>query len=41
MSEAGNPFADILQTDCLLIAGSNVGECFPVMTQYLWGARDR
>ena len=41
IDRAANPFADILQTDCLLIAGSNVGECFPVMTQYLWGARDR
>ncbi|MFJ9520416.1 molybdopterin oxidoreductase family protein [Kitasatospora sp. NPDC101801] len=41
IDRAGNPFSDILQTDCLLIAGSNVGECFPVMTQYVWGARDR
>ncbi|MEV6521338.1 molybdopterin oxidoreductase family protein [Longispora sp. NPDC051575] len=41
IDRVGNPFADILLTDCLLIAGSNVGECFPVMTQYLWGARDR
>ncbi|MEV0269262.1 molybdopterin oxidoreductase family protein [Hamadaea sp. NPDC050747] len=41
IDRAANPFADILLTDCVLIAGSNVGECFPVMTQYLWGARDR
>ncbi|WP_405014477.1 molybdopterin oxidoreductase family protein [Kitasatospora sp. NBC_01539] len=41
IDRAANPFADILQTDCLLIAGANVGECFPVMTQYVWGARDR
>ncbi|MFE9427652.1 molybdopterin oxidoreductase family protein [Kitasatospora sp. NPDC006697] len=41
IDRAANPFADILQTDCLLIAGANVGECFPVLTQYLWGARDR
>ncbi|GAA1149519.1 assimilatory nitrate reductase catalytic subunit [Kitasatospora gansuensis] len=41
IDRAGNPFSDILRTDCLLIAGSNVGECFPVMTQYVWGARDR
>ncbi|WP_434600676.1 molybdopterin oxidoreductase family protein [Streptomyces sp. A5-4] len=41
IDRAGNPFADILLSDCLLIAGSNVGECFPVLTQYLWGARDR
>lgn len=41
IDRAANPFSDILLTDCLLIAGSNVGECFPVMTQYVWGARDR
>lgn len=41
IDRAGNPFSDILHSDCLLIAGSNVGECFPVMTQYVWGARDR
>ncbi|MEU9122891.1 molybdopterin oxidoreductase family protein [Streptomyces sp. NPDC048506] len=41
IDRAGNPFSDILLSDCVLIAGSNVGECFPVMTQYVWGARDR
>ena len=25
----------------MLIAGANVAECFPVMTHYVWGARDR
>ena len=35
------PMTDIPQTDCLLIVGSNVAECFPVMTQWLWRARDR
>ncbi|MEV0368312.1 molybdopterin oxidoreductase family protein [Streptomyces sp. NPDC050636] len=41
IDRAANPFSDILLSDCVLIAGSNVGECFPVMTQYVWGARDR
>lgn len=41
IDRAGNPFSDILLTDCLLLAGANVGECFPVLTQYVWGARDR
>ncbi len=41
IDRAGNPFSDILLSDCVLLAGANVGECFPVMTQYLWGARDR
>ncbi|MGW4379609.1 molybdopterin oxidoreductase family protein [Kitasatospora sp. NPDC004531] len=41
IDRAGNPFSDMLRTDCLLLAGANVGECFPVLTQYVWGARDR
>ncbi|MFG2691922.1 molybdopterin oxidoreductase family protein [Kitasatospora sp. NPDC048407] len=41
IDRAANPFADILQTECLLLVGANVGECFPVLTQYVWGARDR
>jgi assimilatory nitrate reductase catalytic subunit len=41
IGRAGNPFRDILETDCLLIAGSNVDECFLVMPQCLWGARYR
>src|SRR5207249_12255331 len=27
-------------TDCVLVAGSNIGECFPILTDYLWRARD-
>lgn len=41
IDRVSNPFSDILLTDCLLLAGANVGECFPVLTQYVWGARDR
>jgi assimilatory nitrate reductase catalytic subunit len=41
MDRAANPWADMLETEVILIAGSNVAECFPVMTQYIWGARDR
>lgn len=41
IDRAGNPFSDILLSDCLLFVGANVGECFPVLTQYVWGARDR
>jgi assimilatory nitrate reductase catalytic subunit len=36
-----NPWSDMLSAQVLLFAGANVGECFPVMTQYIWGARDR
>ena len=31
----------MLDTQVILVAGSNVGECFPVMSQYFWAARDR
>ena len=41
IDRAANPWADMFETQVLLIAGSNVGETFPVMTQYVWGARDR
>jgi assimilatory nitrate reductase catalytic subunit len=35
------PMTDIPLTKCMLVVGSNVAECFPVMTQWLWRARDR
>jgi assimilatory nitrate reductase catalytic subunit len=38
---AANPWSDILHTDCLLLAGTNTAECHPVMTNYIWRARDR
>jgi assimilatory nitrate reductase catalytic subunit len=41
VDRAANPWSDMLLTDVILVAGSNVAECFPVMTQYFWGARDR
>nr|WP_240483642.1 molybdopterin-dependent oxidoreductase [Streptomyces pathocidini] len=41
IDRAANPFSDILLSDCLLIAGANIGDTFPVLTRYLWGARDR
>lgn len=41
VDRAANPWADMLQAEVILVAGANVGECFPVVTQYLWDARDR
>ena len=41
VDRAANPWSDILLSDVILVAGANVGECFPVTTQYFWGARDR
>jgi len=35
------PMTDIPLADCLLVVGSNVAECFPVMMQWLWRARDK
>ncbi|MGZ4149283.1 MAG: molybdopterin oxidoreductase family protein, partial [Actinomycetota bacterium] len=40
MDRAANPWADMFDTQVILIAGANVAECFPVMTHYVWGARD-
>ena len=38
---SANPWSDMLLTQAIIVAGANVGECFPVATQYFWGARDR
>ncbi|HZU00637.1 MAG TPA: molybdopterin-dependent oxidoreductase, partial [Ktedonobacteraceae bacterium] len=35
------PMTDIHLTDCILATGVNVGECFPVMMQWIWRARDK
>src|SRR6266581_73835 len=40
IDRAANPWSDIPLTDCVLVAGSNIGECFPILTDYLWRARD-
>ncbi len=41
IDRAGNPWADLLETDVIVVAGTNIAECFPVAMQYFWGARDR
>jgi assimilatory nitrate reductase catalytic subunit len=40
VDRAANPWSDIPLAKCLLIAGANIGECFPVLTDYVWRARD-
>src|SRR5947209_5195505 len=35
------PMTDIPLTDCIMAVGVNVGECFPVMMQWIWRARDK
>ncbi len=40
IDRAANPWSDIPLADCVLVTGSNIGECFPILTDYLWRARD-
>ena len=36
-----NPWSDIPLADVLLLAGSNVADCSPITTDYVWRCRDR
>jgi assimilatory nitrate reductase catalytic subunit len=40
IDRAANPWSDIPLAKCLMLAGTNVGECFPILTDYIWKARD-
>ena len=40
IDRAANPVSDMLHADCIFVIGANVGECFPIITSYLWQARD-
>src|SRR5262245_43520865 len=35
-----NPWSDMVGTDVIWVAGSNVAECSPITTNYLWQARE-
>ncbi len=41
IDRAANSWADILETDLILCAGTNISECSPITTDYIWKARDR
>ncbi len=41
IDRAANPISDMLHANCIFVIGANVGECFPIVTSYLWQARDR
>lgn len=41
LDRAPLPMTDIPLTDCILAAGVNVAECFPIVMQWVWRARDR
>ncbi len=40
IDRSANPWSDIPKAKVILIAGSNVGECAPITTDYLWQARE-
>lgn len=35
------PMPDVAFSKCLFIVGSNTAECFPILSRWLWAARDR
>jgi len=41
MDRSPLPMPDYELAKCFLVVGTNVAECFPVATQWLWNARDR
>jgi assimilatory nitrate reductase catalytic subunit len=36
-----SPWADMIGTDVIWVAGSNVAECSPITTNYIWQAREQ
>jgi len=36
-----NPWSDMVGTDVIWVAGSNVAECSPITTNYMWQAREQ
>lgn len=40
IDRAANPWSDIPKTDVIILAGTNLAECFPILTDYIWKARD-
>jgi assimilatory nitrate reductase catalytic subunit len=41
MDRAANYWEDILHAEVILCAGTNVAECSPITTDYIWRARDK
>lgn len=41
VDRSANPWADILRTEMIVLAGSNVAECSPITTNYIWQAREQ
>ena len=40
VDRAANPWSDIPLTKALILTGTNIAECFPILTDYVWRARD-
>jgi len=40
LDRAPLPMTDIPLTQCIVVVGSNVGECFPILMNWIWQARD-
>ncbi len=40
VDRAANPWSDIPLAKALLITGANIAECFPILTDHVWRARD-
>src|SRR2546426_3335809 len=40
VDRAANPWSDIPLARAVILSGTNLGECFPVLTDYVWRARD-
>jgi assimilatory nitrate reductase catalytic subunit len=40
VDRAANPWSDIPLAKTIILAGTNLAECFPILTDYVWRARD-
>lgn len=40
VDRAANPWSDIPLAKAIILAGTNIAECFPILTDYVWRARD-
>ncbi len=40
IDRSGNPWSDLVGTEVVWISGSNVSECSPITTNYVWQARE-
>lgn len=40
VDRAANPWSDIPLAEAVFLCGTNLGECFPILTDHVWSARD-